>query len=208
MNREPTSTPTYLLADVLGQIDTNISERKAGRLPPLDARQRAEIVTTVESAMQTRERAIGGSDPLAQELNKVPERHHYAAMAVARTLAAYDGGKEPNPFQHDQLQRVYDSERAYMRHIAERTPKTGVTYQGPIVSADERYVVQSVGKETPKLIQHDRTLLSCARNDLIKEGAKVEIRYLTDRVAVVREWGDRQLNTPASKSLEMRVFGG
>lgn len=208
MNREPTPPPTYLLADVLEQIDANIRERKAGHLPPLDARQRTEIIATVESAMQIRERSIGGSDPLAQDLNKMPERHHYAAMGVARTLAAYDGGKEPNPFQHEQLQRGYDSECAYMRHIAERTPKTGVTYQGPIVSADERCVVQSVGKDAPKLIQHDRAQLNCARNELLKEGAKVEIRYLTDRVAVVREWGDRQLSTPASKGLEMRGFGG
>lgn len=208
MNREPSSTPTYLLADVLEQIDANINERKVGRLPPLDARQRAEIVTTVESAMQTRERAIGGSDPLVKDLNQMPERHHYAAMGVARSLEAYDGGKEPNPFQHEQLQRVYDSERAYMRHLAERTPKTGVTYQGPIVSADQRYVVQSVGKDAPKLIQHDRAVLNCARDELMKEGAKVEIRYLTDRVAVVREWGERQLNAPSAKGLEMKGFGG
>lgn len=89
-----------------------------------------------------------------------------------------------------------------------RQAETGKTYQGAIVSVDDKHVVQLVKEGRHELhIQHERLVLSSARAELLKAGANVEISYPYNRVGIVKEWGAKEMQAAATKGLEPKDFG-
>lgn len=141
------------------------------------------------------------------------------AMMVARRAdereieRVQEVARQYGGLRHPELKPAEYERQDYGRRPADerpelRAPETGKTYQGPIVSADEKHVVQSVREHGRELhIQHERLALNSTRNELLNAGAKVEIRYPYDRVGIVKEWGSKELQGPASKGLEPKDFG-
>ncbi|QWN23018.1 hypothetical protein DGM93_00085 [Xanthomonas phaseoli pv. phaseoli] len=52
-----------------------------------------------------------------------------------------------------------------------------------------------------------RPVLNSDRRELLNTGANVEIRYPYNRVGIVKEWGEKAIQGPASKGIEPRDFG-
>ncbi|ATS24168.1 hypothetical protein PK69_20180 [Xanthomonas phaseoli pv. phaseoli] len=102
----------------------------------------------------------------------------------------------------------YERQDYGRQHPEMRGPETGKTYEGPIVSADDKYVIQSVREAGRELhIQHERLVLNSDRRELLNTGVNVEIRYPYNRVGIVKEWGEKAIQGPASKGIEPRDFG-
>jgi predicted ABC-type ATPase len=125
-----------------------------------------------------------------------------------REVARQYGGQQypehkPAEYERQDYGRRPADERPEMR-----APETGKTYQGPIVSADDKYVIQSVREAGRELyIQHERLVLNSNRGELLNAGSNVEIRYPYNRVGIVKEWGEKEIQGPASKGIEPKDFG-
>ncbi|MEX3614620.1 MAG: hypothetical protein VB141_12905 [Burkholderia gladioli] len=50
-------------------------------------------------------------------------------------------------------------------------------------------------------------MLNSNRGELLNAGANVEIRYPYNRVGLVKEWGGKEIQGPASKGIEPKDFG-
>jgi hypothetical protein len=84
--------------------------------------QRQAAVKLAEDAIATKRVEISGSDPAAREASKMPEPQQMAAKGIAAALARADA--EPNnPFKDESLSKTYDSERSYMKYLAERAER-------------------------------------------------------------------------------------
>jgi hypothetical protein len=84
-----------------------------------------DMVRAAEEAFEHQGRAIRGNDPAARAVGRMLDREQMAAMGLARKLAVSAPDRD-NPFQHDELRRAFNSERASARshdHRYERTPE-------------------------------------------------------------------------------------
>lgn len=118
--KEIIGNDNLLLAEKLDKVNQAIAE-KAAAGQRLSQEDREAVVGLVENGMNHRNKEFGGTDPIARDLNKMLEPHQRTAMSVARSLAGNDGKEVENPFQHEQLQRAYASEKTYLSRAAERT---------------------------------------------------------------------------------------
>ncbi|MEX3605781.1 MAG: zeta toxin family protein [Burkholderia sp.] len=115
---------------------------------------------------------------------RADEREIERVQEVARQ---YRGLERP------ELKPVEYERQDYGRQQPElRAPETGKAYQGTIVSADDKYVIQSVRE---------------AGRELLNASANVEIRYPYNRVGIVKEWGAKEIQGPASNGIEPKDFG-
>ncbi|NMI15969.1 KfrB domain-containing protein, partial [Xanthomonas axonopodis] len=131
---------------------------------------------------------------------RADEREIERVQEVARQY----GGLERLELKPAEYERQdYDRQQPELR-----APETGKTYQGPILSADDKHVIQSVREAGRELhIQHERLVLNTDRRELLNAGANVEIRYPYNRVGIVNEWGAKEIQGPASKGIEPKDFG-
>jgi Zeta toxin len=125
-----------------------------------------------------------------------------------REVARQYGGQQYPEHKPAEYERLDYGRRPADERPELRAPETGKTYQGPIVSGDDKYVIQSVREAGHELhIQHERLVLNSARDELLNAGANVEIRYPYNRVGIVKEWGGKEIQGPASKGIEPKDFG-
>lgn len=79
----------------------------------LSKEERTEVVALVESMIRTRH-TIAEGDSIEKDINRLLEPHQFASMGVARSLARHDGPDLDNPFNHEQLRKAYQSEKAFI----------------------------------------------------------------------------------------------
>ncbi|MCW8166993.1 hypothetical protein D8B22_19135, partial [Verminephrobacter aporrectodeae subsp. tuberculatae] len=104
--------------DTLGQ--ELLKRAQSGRV--LTQEERATIANLAETGMATKVLEISGDDSTTRDANRVLEPQQFAAMSVARSLAAQDAQNATNPFKNEQLRHAYTSERAFMAHLTKTAP--------------------------------------------------------------------------------------
>ncbi|PJX19986.1 hypothetical protein CAP48_19470 (plasmid) [Advenella sp. S44] len=122
------------------------------------------------------------------------------------SLSDGDGEAHKSVVTHD----LYNDGKFYQhKDVAAKpkrhAPEVGKTYKGPIVSVDDRHVIQTVREGRRELhIRHERKTLSSSQRDLFKQGANVEIRYPYEHVGIAKAWQEREHSSPASRGIEPR----
>ncbi len=165
-------------------------EAERARPPTPEERRQQEAEWTTIIAMMAARRAD------EREIERVRE--------VARQY----GGQQYPEHKPAEYERQGYGRRSVDERPELRAPEQGKTYQGPIVSADDKHVIQSVREAGRELhIQHERLVLNSNRGELLNAGANVEIRYPYNRVGIVKEWGAKEIQGPASKGIEPKDFG-
>lgn len=160
------------------------AERERPRTPEERRQHEAEWSTIL--AMMAARRADGREIEMVRDVSR-----HYGGL----------NRSENNPAEY--------GDKDYGRQSPEiRKAETGKTYQGSIVSVDDKHVIQSVKEAGCELhIQHERLVLNSSKSELMKAGAKVEISYPYSRVGIVKEWGAKEMQGTATKGLEPKDFG-
>lgn len=122
------------------------------------------------------------------------------------SLSDGDGEAHKSVVTHD----LYNDGKFYQhKDVAAKpkrhAPEVGKTYKRPIVSVDDRHVIQTVREGRRELhIRHERKTLSSSQRDLFKQGANVEIRYPYEHVGIAKAWQEREHSSPASRGIEPR----
>lgn len=109
-----TPTPPAQLATELERVTAAFQDDRK----PITASERSKAVSLATSAMGVHSLTARGDDSVVQAINRTPEPHHLAAMGLARAIARHDGPAPDNPFQHSQLAKVYENERAHAAFLA------------------------------------------------------------------------------------------
>lgn len=156
-------------------------ERERQRPRTLEERQKQDVEWNTILAMMTARRAD------VNEIEKVRE--------VSRQY----GG-----LQNYEVKAVEYAQQGFEARFAE----AGKKYVGVIVSVDDKHVIQSVKEAGHEVhIQHERLVLTTSKNELIKVGAKVEIKYPYNRIAIVKEWGVKEMQGKATTGLKFKGYG-
>lgn len=185
--KEIIGNDALLLSQKLERVDRALAD-KAAAGEKLTKEDRDAVVGLVEQGMARRGKEFGGTDPLARDLNRMLEPHQRVAMSAARNLAQHDRDDHENPFQHDQLQRAYNSEKTFLKSI-ERPDRDAKEADAPGRSAPvlegEENVMEEVKERVvdidPKDVA-DRTAENRARDRQERERVEAE-RAEVDRLA-------------------------
>lgn len=177
------------------------------------SRQKADREMQQDSALETKKIAI---ETEQRPTLPGPMRAYVAderkMIDKSRELSLSDGDGEAHKsvVTHD----LYNDGKFYQhKDVAAKpenqpkrhAPEVGKTYKGPIVSVDDRHVIQTVREGRRELhIRHERKTLSSSQRDLFKQGANVEIRYPYEHVGIAKAWQEREHSSPASRGIEPR----
>lgn len=168
-----------LLTEKLQKVEQALVEKVAAgeRLAKVD---RDAVVGLAEQGMARREKEFGGDDPVARDLNRMLEPQQKIAMNIARSVAQHDDRETVNPFEHDQLKRAYDSERAFAQSVERR----GKVSESRALEGEEN-VVEEVKERVVNIDPQaftDRTAANRAKDREERERVEAE-RANVDRLA-------------------------
>ncbi|HYD60555.1 MAG TPA: hypothetical protein VEC35_09385 [Noviherbaspirillum sp.] len=129
------------LAAELERVATEVRRAVAGDRPELAPAEREQVVRLAESAMSHRHRSVAGSDPAARSAGDMLEPHQFAAMDLARALAAHDSPRMMNPFRDENLAPSYGREQLFLARQETLARSSNPYLQGRKSGADAQYVV-------------------------------------------------------------------
>lgn len=168
-----------LLSEKLQKVEQALVEKVAAgeRLAKVD---RDAVIDLAERGMARREKEFAGDDPVVRDLNRALQPQQMVAMNIARSVAQHDERETDNPFQHDQLKKAYNSEKAFVQSM-ERRGKEG---EGRTLEGEEN-VVEEVKERVAEIDPQsfaDRTAAARARDREERERVEAE-RAEVDRLA-------------------------
>lgn len=140
------------------------SKAGAGQRPRLLPAERDGMIEVAEQAMRARSMYAMGDDELVHIINSTPERHQFAAMGLARSLATHDGRNSPNPFKDNRLASVYTRQQQYDAFLDRHNPAAG-----------PRWVVQKWNEDRGVFQDVQQTNSAKEANDIFRSGSEYRI---------------------------------
>jgi len=164
-----------------GALETKEIDNKAER-PTLPGPMRAYVADERKMMDKSRDLSLSNVDG---------EEHKVAVVHDLYNDGVFYTHKDVAPKVENQFKRY--------------APEVGKSYQGRIVSVDDRYVVQAVKDgRGERYVQHDRKDLHSSQKNILVQGAKVEIRYPYERVGIAKAPQEQEYSSRVSRGIEPR----